>query len=74
MIYANENGLPFLAYSGGHGAIETLGAVENGIEIWLNQLNSVSIAGDGQTATFGGGVKSKHITDALWEAGKQTGQ
>ncbi|KAJ5655136.1 hypothetical protein N7507_007086 [Penicillium longicatenatum] len=64
--------MPSLVYNGGHGAIETLGAVENGIEIWLNQLNSVSIAGDGQTATSGGGVKSKHITDALWATGKQT--
>ncbi|KAJ5629512.1 hypothetical protein N7528_003169 [Penicillium herquei] len=70
--YANANNLPFLAYNGGHGAIETLNAVENGIQIWLNQLDSVSISEDGQTATFGGGVKSKHVTDALWAAGKQT--
>ncbi|KAJ5713440.1 uncharacterized protein N7483_010621 [Penicillium malachiteum] len=66
--YANENNLPFLAYNGGHGAIETLSTVENGIQIWLNQLNSVFISQDGQTATFGGGVKSKHVTDALWAA------
>ena len=73
MKYANENNLPFLAYNGGHGAIQSLAGVENGIQIWLNRLNSVSIASDGQTATFGGGVKSKHVTDALWDAGKQTG-
>ncbi|KAJ5892521.1 hypothetical protein N7504_009212 [Penicillium tannophilum] len=70
--YANANNLPFLAYNGGHGSIETLGAIENGIEIWLGKLDSVSIAEDGQTATFGGGVKSKQVTDALWAAGKQT--
>jgi AICAR transformylase/IMP cyclohydrolase PurH len=48
--------------------------MQNGIQIWLNQLNSVEIAADGQTATIGGGTLSHVITSTLWAAGKQTGQ
>jgi FAD/FMN-containing dehydrogenase len=72
--YANANNIPFLAVNGGHGAITTVGKVKNGIEIWLNQLDSVSISEEGDTATFGGGILTKKITDALWAAGKQTGK
>lgn len=45
-----------------------------GIEIRMSQLNSVVIAKDGKTATIAGGVISKNLTDALWAAGKQTGE
>ncbi|KAJ5175929.1 uncharacterized protein N7482_001806 [Penicillium canariense] len=71
--YANAHNLPFIAVNGGHGAIASLGAVSNGIQIWLKQLNVVSVADDGKTATFGGGIMSKQVIDALWEQGKQTG-
>lgn len=47
--------------------------MENGIQILLTKLNSVKIASDGKTATIGGGIKSKELTDFLWAAGKQTG-
>lgn len=57
----------------GHSALATLGGV-HGIEIWLDKLDSIVIAEDGKTATFGGGVKSKAVIDALWESGKQTGR
>ncbi|PTU20486.1 hypothetical protein P175DRAFT_0217630 [Aspergillus ochraceoroseus IBT 24754] len=70
--YANEQSIPFVAYSGGHGTMTTLGDVENGIEIWMHKLDSISIADDGQTATFGGGVSSKQAMDSLWAQGKQT--
>lgn len=46
----------------------------NGIEIYLSQLNRIAIAKDGATVTIGGGVRSKNLTDALWAAGKQTGE
>lgn len=36
-------------------------------------MNSVQISSDGQTATIGGGVIAKEVTDALWAAKKQTG-
>jgi FAD/FMN-containing dehydrogenase len=46
----------------------------HGIEIHMSQLNSIVIAQDGETATIGGGVIAKNLTDALWAAGKQTGK
>ncbi|KAI0404550.1 hypothetical protein F4802DRAFT_566389 [Xylaria palmicola] len=70
--YANEMSLPFLAVNGGHGAITTVGRVEDGIEIWMNELNSVDITDDGSTVTIGAGALSKKVTDTLWASGKQT--
>ncbi|KAB8235698.1 hypothetical protein ETB97_010246 [Aspergillus alliaceus] len=70
--YANKKDLPFLAYNGAHGAITTLGKMDHGIEIYMNQLSSVDISKDGKTVTIGGGTQSKAVTDKLWAAGKQT--
>ncbi|KAI0804998.1 FAD binding domain protein [Xylaria sp. FL0064] len=70
--HANSLNLPFLVVTGGHGAITTIGRLHNGIEIWLNQLSSVEIARDGETAKIGGGTLSKTVTDSLWVQGKQT--
>ncbi|RWA09270.1 hypothetical protein EKO27_g5840 [Xylaria grammica] len=68
--YANQNNLPFIAVSGGHGAIITESRVQNGIEIWMNQLNTVEI--DGYVARVDGGALTKTVSHALWQAGKQT--
>lgn len=46
--------------------------MDRGVGISLSQLRSLEIAEDGQTATFGGGIMSKQVTDDLWAAGKQT--
>ncbi|GJC83598.1 FAD-linked oxidoreductase chyH [Colletotrichum liriopes] len=70
--FANEKSVPFLAYNGMHGAITTLGKMDSGIEIYINQLSGVEVASDGKTAKIGGGTRSKLVTDTLWEAGKQT--
>ncbi|KAL4871076.1 hypothetical protein BDV12DRAFT_183971 [Aspergillus spectabilis] len=70
--YANSEGIPFLAVNGGHGAISTLSNLQHGIQIWLQNLNFIRIAEDGQTATFGGGIKSGTLIPALFEQGKQT--
>jgi AICAR transformylase/IMP cyclohydrolase PurH len=48
--------------------------MDYGIEIYLPQLNKISIAKDGQTVTVGGGTNSKALIDALWAANKQTGK
>jgi AICAR transformylase/IMP cyclohydrolase PurH len=48
--------------------------MDYGIEIYLGQLNAISIAKDKQSATIGGGINSKVVTDTLWAAGKQTGK
>ena len=74
MKFANKKKLPFLAYNGAHGAITTLGKMTSGIEIYLDQLSGVDVAKDGKTATIAGGTKSNVVTDALWDAGKQTGK
>lgn len=64
--------MPFLAYSGAHGSITTLGQMKSGIEINLSQLTSVTVNTGGQTATIGGGAISNNVTHALWAQGKQT--
>lgn len=48
--------------------------MNNGIEIWMDKLNTVELARDGKTAKIGGGALSKGVTDTLWAAGKQTGK
>ncbi|KAF7589730.1 hypothetical protein BBP40_003929 [Aspergillus hancockii] len=70
--YANKHHVPFIAINGGHGNIETLENVHQGIEIWLHKLNTVAISDTGDTATFGGGILSHEVIESLWAAGKQT--
>ncbi|KAK9413949.1 putative FAD-binding PCMH-type domain-containing protein [Seiridium unicorne] len=70
--YANEKGIPFLAVTGGHGAITSTGRMQNGIEIWMDQLTGVEITQDGASARIKGGTLSKAVIDSLWAAGKQT--
>jgi FAD/FMN-containing dehydrogenase len=72
--FANQYSVPFLTTNGDHGSIVTLGKMTHGIEIRLSQLNSIAIAKDGKTATMGGGVIAVNVTNALWKAGKQTGE
>lgn len=71
--YANGNDIPFLATAGLHGGTSTLGNLQQGINIRLRKMNSTSIAADGLSATFGGGILGLEVRDALWAAGKQTG-
>ncbi|RYP50274.1 hypothetical protein DL768_004176 [Monosporascus sp. mg162] len=60
--------------TGAHGAITTVGRMQNGIAVWMDQLSSVEIAQDGTSAKIGGGTLSKTVIDTLWAAGKQTGK
>jgi hypothetical protein len=71
--FAYQNDIPFLAYNGHHGATTTLGKMDYGIEIYLPELNTISIGKD-NLVTIGGGTRSKNLTDTLWAAGKQTGR
>lgn len=73
MKYANKYNIPFFPYVGGHGSVSSLGNVKNGIQISMGSLNDVKISEDGTSATLGGGIKGKEVTDALWPYGKQTG-
>ncbi|KAI1827430.1 FAD binding domain protein [Xylaria intraflava] len=70
--YANSQNISYLAVNGGHGAITTVGKLQNGIEIWMHQLSSVKVSSDGKSATIGGGTLSKTVIEDLWAAGKQT--
>lgn len=72
--FANGMNIPYLAVTGGHGAITTVKNVHDGIGIWMKNLDSVEIAPDGSTATIGGGALTKVVVDTLWAAGKQTGE
>ena len=71
--YANSVNMPFLAVNQGHGNVNTLAKLQNGIMIWLNQLSSIELAGDGKTALLGGGVYIKQIVDELAKYHKITG-
>jgi hypothetical protein len=71
--YANANKIPFLATTGLHGGTNTLGNMQQGINIRMRKLNTTTIAQDGCSATFGGGILGLEVRDALWAAGKQTG-
>lgn len=64
--------MPFLAISGKHGYNDNLNKVKHGVGINMRKLNSVEILKDGKSATIGGGIVTKHLTDALWEKGKLT--
>ena len=66
--------LPVLAVTSGHGAISSMGTMENGIQIWMRQMNSITIDPDGTTATIGGGVLTNELVDTLWAANKYTGK
>ncbi|PVH93235.1 FAD-binding domain-containing protein [Periconia macrospinosa] len=70
--FANEHNKSYLAVNNRHGATNGVGKVKDGIQILMSQLNSVEVAADGQTATFGGGVLAKDVTEGLWAKNKQT--
>ncbi|KAH7403724.1 hypothetical protein BKA64DRAFT_777384 [Cadophora sp. MPI-SDFR-AT-0126] len=59
--FTRMHDIPFLAYSGGHGAIESLGGMDHGIQIRMTDMKSVSIAPDGE-----------NLVDTLWAKQKQT--
>ncbi|KAI3527600.1 hypothetical protein CSPX01_16853 [Colletotrichum filicis] len=70
--HANEQGIPFLARSGGHGATESLSLAKNVVSIDLRGMDQIVISEDGETATIGGGASVKEVVNTLWAAGKQT--
>ena len=53
--------------------LHSLGKMTYGIQIYMPQLNTISVAKDKNLVTIGGGTNSKKVIDALWAAGKQTG-
>ena len=72
IIYANNNSIPFLATTGGHGTFGTLGGLKNGLQIRLRPMNRISISADGQYATMQGGVTNLEVIKTLDAASKET--
>ncbi|KAL8688925.1 MAG: hypothetical protein Q9218_005281 [Villophora microphyllina] len=54
--YANKFNLPFLAVNRGHGTTIDMNKIWHGINIYVRNLDSISIAADEKSATCGGGV------------------
>ena len=50
-----------------------MGNLHQGLNIRMRKMNSTTIAADGRSAEFGGGILGLEVRDALWAAGKQTG-
>lgn len=71
--FANRHKIPFAAKVSGHGTWSGLGDMKGGMNIWLRNLNSVTISKDGKYVTVGGGTMVAEVVGPLWEAGKQTG-
>lgn len=72
--WANGAGLPFLAISGGHGVVTSLGKLKGGVGIWMRELRGVRVLEDGGRARIGGGALSGEVVHGLWEEGKMTGE
>jgi hypothetical protein len=72
--WSNEASLPFLAISGGHGVVTSLGRFKDGVGIWMRELRDVQILESGGRAMIGGGALSGEVVHALWEEGKMTGE
>ena len=73
MEYANRYNVPFLAVNRAHGTASALSNVYNGIEIYINALNSIEIAEDGESALMGGGTYQDQVVNHLAAYGKVTG-
>jgi hypothetical protein len=77
--WANKASLPFLAISGGHGVVTSLGRFKDGVGIWMRELRGVEVlevleSGPRGRARIGGGALSGEVVHGLWEEGKMTGE
>ncbi|KAK6073257.1 FAD-dependent oxygenase [Seiridium cupressi] len=70
--YANRHAIAFVATTGLHGGTTTLGKLQQGINIRMRKMNCTSIAADGYSATFGGGILGLEVKNDLWAVAKET--
>lgn len=68
---ANQNGLPFLATGGAHGAGVGFSNVENAVDIDLGNFNTTKLDVETGILTIGPGVVFSDIYDPLYNAGKE---
>ncbi|KAL9025196.1 MAG: hypothetical protein Q9180_007712, partial [Flavoplaca navasiana] len=71
--FANRINLPFLAINRGHGSVSALGTFKYGVLIKLDNLTSIDIAADGESAVLGGGVYSDLLLATLAKKNKVAG-
>ncbi|KAL8779318.1 MAG: hypothetical protein Q9213_006998 [Squamulea squamosa] len=71
--YANKHHIPFLAVNRGHGSSLDLNKLRRGLNIYIHNLDSISIALDGEYAVLGGGVYADPLIKTLAEKGKVAG-
>ncbi|KAF1982024.1 Glucooligosaccharide oxidase [Aulographum hederae CBS 113979] len=70
--YANMQSRPFIARTGGHGSVQSLAGLKDGIQIDMHRMDKVEVSQDGKTAMVGGGARVKRVIEELRVAGKQT--
>ncbi|KAL8759717.1 MAG: hypothetical protein Q9199_000589 [Rusavskia elegans] len=68
--YANLKKLPFFAVNRGHGSSIDLNKLRHGISIYVQKLDSITIASDSQSAVLGGGVYAGPLIKTLAKKGK----
>ncbi|KAL8768213.1 MAG: hypothetical protein Q9209_005522 [Squamulea sp. 1 TL-2023] len=68
--YANKHSIPFLAVNHGHGSSVDLNKLRHGVNIYIHNLDSITIAHDGASAELGGGVYADLLIKTLAEKGK----
>ncbi|KAL9001941.1 MAG: hypothetical protein Q9188_005113 [Gyalolechia gomerana] len=68
--HANRINIPFLAVNRGHGTTIDMNNLQHGLNIYLRNLNSITIAPDGKSATMGGGVYGDQVIRYLAAEGK----
>ncbi|KAI9669063.1 MAG: hypothetical protein M1831_000655 [Alyxoria varia] len=69
--YCNENGVKFLAQSGGHGWADTFDMSRGDVIINMRGLNSVTVNEARDRVTVGGGAIHGEFVDAAYENGVQ---
>ncbi|KAL8730099.1 MAG: hypothetical protein Q9166_004298 [cf. Caloplaca sp. 2 TL-2023] len=68
--YANRYHLPFLAVNRGHATSVDLNKLRYGINIYIRNLDSITISADEKSATLGGGVYADQLIKNLAVEGK----
>ncbi|KAI7185465.1 hypothetical protein KC352_g22587 [Hortaea werneckii] len=70
--YANRCGTSFLVVGGAHGWQSTLNNANGGIQISMRRMQQVELkANNGSVVHVGGGVTQRHLTQTLYQLGKQ---
>lgn len=69
--YASRHNVPFLATGGGHGYSWSLGTLQNGIHVDLDNFQTIEIDEGANTMTIGGAVRIGNATRDLHAVGKE---